>query len=64
MRMFRPRVTVTEEFYNEVEQYRVEHRIPSWAQALVKLAQERLGYDKAAVPQWGGDRKSKGKEKE
>lgn len=61
--MFRLTVNVTEEFHKEVEQYQIEHHIPSWAQALVKLAQERLGYDKAAVPQWGGDRKSKSKEK-
>lgn len=56
--MPRQSVTVTEDFHEAVEAYRLDRGLASWAAALVELAAAALGYREQAANPWGGDRKT------
>lgn len=62
--MPRPRITVTEAFYDAVEAYREEQHLASWAQAAVELMaigfQFKTGREAPqSAPKWGGTRTSR-----
>lgn len=55
-------ITMTDEFWQAVEDYRQEQNIKTWSQALIDLAAKSLDKDVPLIG-WGGARSGSGKKK-
>lgn len=58
--MSRKTLSITSEFEQAVEDYRLKEDLPSWSAAITQLAKIALEWEGVARNQWGGERKNAG----
>lgn len=54
--MPRKTISITSEFEQAVEDYRLKENLPSWSAAIIQLAKIALEWEGVARNQWGGKR--------